>query len=1445
MAVTVMCFSDHGDHLLVGYAGGTISLWDVPRVKLNMSIVDQHAGAIVHAFFLLQADTEMRQMRAVTADCKGRVLLHTFTFRPLLRRFSVLSQIVDIEQDMGSVLAISPLNVEDLTHSTANMNSANKSTDAGHKFLFNEVGSVEPTEPARCGIVVIVTRSAIFAASLIPTYARFATLHRPARLREGAIPYTSWQHSRKTYAEVGYDTVDNDPNWPVLAVAWDRRVIIAHLNLKISELIVDVEWDIDNAAAGIAWLEDKVLVVATVKGQLLVYKKDGTEIERATLKDVQGNVGALMYHTHFVNEFENPEKAFHNTIGVRGAALYLLGPSQLWRARLLPWFDRLKLLKGSGDWMEAFRFALELFDGKAESVTGLPRRLEAMRHAIRDTLLGLLFSYLDEVFAYLALGSSSAVFDSNPIPAETESGEAVESPTGIETWGRANLGLKMIAEPHEHYAKIGRMSIEFCVHIGKTEVICEDIYSRFESVGQKSTFLELLEPYILRDMLSGLAPEVMQAFVDHYSHCGWLERVEECVLHMTISSLDFNQVIKLCRKHGLYTALIYLFNSGLDDFTSPLEELLIAAQSPSSRIEPRTLGYKMLVYLKACFNGLAFPLGRGTLPIDRLPTLRAELLQFLLDVRPTLAEIVDSSCNAKGCAYPRLGYLLKLDTQATLVVLRSAFPVHGVLSIGRQGWAYADAAEASIIDYRESSDLPNNFQVIDEGVRYLQAVVIAMTQNLDLRAYDSSKILDSDSQNWLSADDQGVILEFVAEYVASRHVVVGRTTLKCILEYVTSPIAEKVMGKSTRQNLLIKLLKSVPESDWDFDHSLLCAQRAGLWQASAWLHVKYGSSVAALDCYLQDKYVHEPVFSYVMQKLDATTGLKGGVLAEFRKAVLDRICKLMLHSSKGTLWIVLTHFSTSNEQVMEALESDETLLFAFLKDLMNAIWGVPTSFVVSGGVRSSSCLQDVKSKVHNEGNRDKFSSRWEFLIKLDKLVRRSGFQCTDKMVEQYLQLLCRLEPESVVEFLARCEQYNVDNCLRMVQKYGIADAAILLLERAGDISGALALLIKDLDSSLQIMLQSLISEKSDRFNMEMHSFYSMSETSAVESALHAGVALCLRNTQRLSSEEACSLWFRLLDSVVEALRNLTPAFLEGTTVGLSTASSDVIGERVHSVQYKMMDDNKYKLVRMWLVHLVGSTVTAMQDHVSPQILLQQIISNYGSHPLGDFRAAICNLLSAYTYEFTILGKAKQLVEESLHHSLYMLLRGSTHAYALSNSKCCICKLELVGVHSSNMNELIGVSSSSQSTSTSEVCSDGLQVLTCGHAAHAFCISGQLGGGGKRSLLCPLCCRNLKFLASEEKISSIQDTQSQSSTDIRPRMQLLWKNKDQEISSIASTNKSRLQILNELRDGKGVQMFGPRLHLSVAPPKKPKGSHSQFDKNGFGQKTYMHRVSVGL
>jgi hypothetical protein len=122
-------------------------------------------------------------------------------------------------------------------------------------------------------------------------------------------------------------------------------------------------------------------------------------------------------------------------------------------------------------------------------------------------------------------------------------------------------------------------SVSSCLHIGG---------ALLHGAG---TFLELLEPYILKDMLGALPPEVMQALVEHYSQRGWLERVEQCVLHMDIASLDFNQVVKLCREHGLYNALIYLFTKGLDDFTSPMEELLAVAQHTHNPSHPQAIGF--------------------------------------------------------------------------------------------------------------------------------------------------------------------------------------------------------------------------------------------------------------------------------------------------------------------------------------------------------------------------------------------------------------------------------------------------------------------------------------------------------------------------------------------------------------------------------------------------------------------------------------------------------------------------------------------------------------------------------------------------------------------------------------------------------------------------------------------------------------------------------------
>ena len=64
--------------------------------------------------------------------------------------------------------------------------------------------------------------------------------------------------------------------------------------------------------------------------------------------------------------------------------------------------------------------------------------------------------------------------------------------------------------------------------------------------------------------------------------------------------------------------------------------------------------------------------GQGTLPPTRLPSLRTELLQFLLEHSDALNSKTVSSLSSGG-AYLNLYHLLQLDIEATLDVLRCAF----------------------------------------------------------------------------------------------------------------------------------------------------------------------------------------------------------------------------------------------------------------------------------------------------------------------------------------------------------------------------------------------------------------------------------------------------------------------------------------------------------------------------------------------------------------------------------------------------------------------------------------------------------------------------------------------------------------------------------------------------------------------------------------------------
>lgn len=125
---------------------------------------------------------------------------------------------------------------------------------------------------------------------LVPALEVCSKLPRPAGIREGSIPYTAWRRIRAKAGSFASsngnsdlhpmangkvpngganggqlkeeerdalkDGVDDD-DFPVLAMAWDKKMFIAQLTK--TDLRKVGEWELDSPAVGLAWLEEQVL----------------------------------------------------------------------------------------------------------------------------------------------------------------------------------------------------------------------------------------------------------------------------------------------------------------------------------------------------------------------------------------------------------------------------------------------------------------------------------------------------------------------------------------------------------------------------------------------------------------------------------------------------------------------------------------------------------------------------------------------------------------------------------------------------------------------------------------------------------------------------------------------------------------------------------------------------------------------------------------------------------------------------------------------------------------------------------------------------------------------------------------------------------------------------------------------------------------------------------
>ncbi|KAL2336271.1 hypothetical protein Fmac_010717 [Flemingia macrophylla] len=1385
--VTSMSFNQQGDLLLAGYADGHVTLWDVQKGVVAKVISGEHAAPVVHTFFLGQDPQNTRQFKAVTGDCKGLVLYHIISVVTLFGRFSIKTQCLLDGQSTGLALSASPLLFDDFSGSVSAFSQGNTTAsassissmmggvvggDSGWK-LFNEAPSLVEE-----GVVVFVTHQTALVVRLSPTLQVYAQLSRPDGIREGSMPYTAWKYM--TQISSSTEAVERVS---LLAIAWERKVLVA--KLVKSELKVYGRWSLDGAAIGLAWLDDQMLVVLTSNGQLYLFSKDGTVIHQTSFA-VNGIGGddLVSYHTQFNNIFGNPEKAYHNSVAVRGASIYVLGPTHLLVSRLLPWKERISVLRKAGDWMGALNMAMSLYDGHAHGVVDLPRTLDAVHEVIMPFLVELLTSYVDEVFSYISVAFCSQI------------GKLDQS---NDSNSRSN---SVHSEIKEQYARVGGVAVEFCCHIKRTDILFDEIFSKFVDAQQRETFLELLEPYILKDMLGSLPPEIMQELVEYYSNKGWLQRIEQCVLHMDISSLDFNQVVRLCREHGLYSALVYVFNKGLDDFRAPLEELYAVLQN-SQKETATALGYRMLVYLKYCFTGLPFPPGRGTITPSRLPSLRRELVEFLLkDSRTQKSQTVSDFVSRR----PQLNLylLLKLDTEATLDVLRCAFMED---EISNASPSSPDSTNKSIEEAKEKND-----NVTETQNALVQNTVDALVQIIDMNIVPtdttSSSGNDGLKKEWPSKDI-GYLFEFIAYYVALQRAKVSKDVLCQMLEYLTSDshfsTNVSVYGSSpkNKEKQVLALLEVLPESDWDVSFVLGLCEKAKYYQVCGLIHSVRHEYVAALDSYVKD--VDEPVhaFSFINKALPQLTDNDH---AAFRSAVILRIPELIELSREGAFHMVISHFNDESARIITDLHSHPRSLFLYLKTLVELhLFGT----LDLSNLRKDDTMNPLngrKAKDHTQGVRDYL----EHISNFPKYMRENPIQVPDDLIELYLELLCQYEGGSVLKFLEMFDSYRVEHCLRLCQEYGIIDAAAFLLERVGDVGSALLLTLSDLNDKfveLDATVEAVVSNHRKVGSWHKEVFTTVlrtKEVNDIHNLLRACIGLCQRNTPRLNPEESEAHWFKLLDSFCDPLID---SYIEERThenksyFGMLAGSADSQQDKdTYKSSWKISKSQNGHILRKLLSQFIKEIVEGMIGFVHLPTIMSKLLSDNGSQEFGDFKLTILGMLGTYGFERRILDAAKSLIEDDSFYTMSLLKKGASHGYAPRNLMCCICNCLL----------------------TENYVSSGIRIFNCGHAMHIQCevLESEAASSKGSSSGCPVCMPNKKSHQSRNKsiVSTNGLVNKFSSRRQYPHGSTIHPH-DSDLSEnqYGQQQMSRFEILSSLQKNQRFMQIENLPPLKLAPP----------------------------
>lgn len=868
-------------------------------------------------------------------------------------------------------------------------------------------------------------------------------------------------------------------------------------------------------------------------------------------------------------------------------------------------------------------------------------------------------------------------------------------------------------------SELAEASLLACASMQDQDFLFEEVFPAYEDGDAAPIFLDALEPYIASGEINSLPPLAVKCLIDHYRTNHTPSALEETICQLDPSTMDIEQVTNLCKKYNLYDAYIYVWTQTMKDFQTPLDELLqMTAIAPQSNEDSETAA---IAYTNASkiFPYLSYILTGRIYPTGD-PLAEAEAIDAKMQIYTML--FINGSAQLTG--------LPKISRESDTTSQRSFGSLRAILIFDCSSFMSVlnEAFEDSFLN-----DLPEQQSNGTASPRGEQG---SKRQSIN-RQYLVNVLLRIMTTENFSVEDTVYLDIFLARNLPKypQYIMLSGAILHQVVARLCDPPNSEMREEC---QLSLEYLLSVYHPP-DIQQLVPLFRKAQFYRVLKSIYRSEHQYAQWIDTFFLDEEDQDTVFSCIEECLQdgssLTTKQRRDVQAMIRTHVKD-----------------LIHIN-----VRKAAEMAQTIA-PDLHDLF------------------------LKSMEGDSGHQYEYLNA---LLEPSQAPRGKSLEIKPipRQIELYVQLMCQFDPTHVPEYVEvlNVGELNLEPMLSAIEAGGIVDAAVVLMARQGQVTGAIERLVGHLQT-LEAALRGLLQDE-DANADEIGGHETMSGLLvSIGKYVRVGIWLC-QGRIRAASRTKGVREARGLPNLKQSLSFEESLWLDLINAIVNTTSAVSITSRTSPDANRSPKDREINtttslrnLVQEVFTALLGATTSSKEDLNDMAFLrifrtfLTQAASTSSS--IAELRAVLSSIFTAYAHEESFLDIANSMLDKDLFIHVDEVTKLRQRGWRPRGQACEICRKRIWGpgagskiweawqrkqdsaakaktVKEAERNLLVNGTGKGKAAAQTEVPDLGgadaraedelgpVVVFTCRHIVHRKCL-GLSPKDGEGTLVCPIC-----------------------------------------------------------------------------------------------------------